>query len=270
MKDLSIKGRLTADPEIRNSTSGKAYVVFTLASDYSKKNNDTWETKTTFFNFISHDERIKKFCSTLKKGQKLLVGAKIEKRKVTNKDGKDDYRFYFYPESIDVIAQGTKEAPTETHFNLNEFAITGNIKITERVGPKGPFMAVSVSRYEYKDKDKDTNVYSYFDFTVFNENLKNRISSYMKNGDNVTVTGFVTVNANDANKKVVLNARNVSLNRSFTNEEKVPVVEAIESVTEAAKAEEGNETFGTEELFNNASFEDFGEFSMMDDGDLPF
>ena len=77
-------GRLTRDPELRNTTTGKQVVNFGLAVD------DTYNKEhTNFFNVSAWGktaEFVQKYCA---KGRLVAVDGRLNQRKYTTKDGEE-------------------------------------------------------------------------------------------------------------------------------------------------------------------------------------
>lgn len=86
----TLEGRLTADPELRFTPSGKGVCSFTVVCSDRRKNESTneWEdVDPTFFN-VTAWERLGENCAeSLRKGDLVLVVGKIKQRSYQNRDG---------------------------------------------------------------------------------------------------------------------------------------------------------------------------------------
>lgn len=63
---LIVQGNLTRDPELKTSTNGKSYCMFTLACNVNKN-------KCYFLPFIMFGEQAENFCKWSKKGDMRII-----------------------------------------------------------------------------------------------------------------------------------------------------------------------------------------------------
>lgn len=91
---LTIRGRLTADPELRFTPSGAAVVNFTVASQASKfdKQSSEWKDQPTKFWRCAGWNRGKltlaeNIANTLKKSDNIIVFGELTTREYETKDG---------------------------------------------------------------------------------------------------------------------------------------------------------------------------------------
>lgn len=86
------KGRLTRDPEVRYTQSGKAVATFTLACDRRKgKNAPKGQPTADFISCVAWEklaETIKNYCG---KGKELLVEGHLQTRSYDDKNGVKHY-----------------------------------------------------------------------------------------------------------------------------------------------------------------------------------
>lgn len=95
-------GRLTADPEIRRTNSGKPIANFSLATSESWKDKSTGERKekTEFHRIVVFNEGLCKVIEEyLKKGSKVYLEGQLQTRKWQDKDGNDRW-------STEIVLQG--------------------------------------------------------------------------------------------------------------------------------------------------------------------
>lgn len=79
---ITLIGRLTADPELKFTNSGKAVVKFSIAVDkrWQNKQSQEWETKTSFFNVSAWDHLAEHVAESMKKGYRVIVTGIMEQR----------------------------------------------------------------------------------------------------------------------------------------------------------------------------------------------
>lgn len=103
---LTIKGRLTADPELRFTPSGSGVVNFTVAVNASKLDRDsnTWKDQPTkFWRCAAWNQgkltRAENVANMLKKGDSVIVYGELTTREY-DKDGEKRYADEIRVESI--------------------------------------------------------------------------------------------------------------------------------------------------------------------------
>jgi single-strand DNA-binding protein len=75
-------GRLTRDPELRTSQSGKEIANFSIAVDGFRKDDDS-----SFFNVVAFGSTASFIGKYLGKGRLIAVDGRLQQRKYTTKDG---------------------------------------------------------------------------------------------------------------------------------------------------------------------------------------
>ena len=81
MNKTVLLGRLTRDPEVRYTQTGKMVVNFTLA--VKRK----YEENTDFFNIIAWNKTGEFVSKYFKKGQQVLINGRLQNRDYEGKDG---------------------------------------------------------------------------------------------------------------------------------------------------------------------------------------
>ena len=80
-----LMGRLTADPELRYTTSNIPVTSFTLAVDRAYRSGE--ERQTDFINIVAWRQRAEFVSKWFHKGQLVAVEGSIQTRRYTDKDG---------------------------------------------------------------------------------------------------------------------------------------------------------------------------------------
>ena len=80
-----IMGRITADPELRTTTSGLSVTSFTVAVDRAYKSGD--ERQTDFINVVAWRGTADFVSRCFKKGQMIAVQGSIQTRNYKDKNG---------------------------------------------------------------------------------------------------------------------------------------------------------------------------------------
>jgi single-strand DNA-binding protein len=84
MNQVSLFGRLTRDPELRYTQSGKAVVNFTLAINRFGENNEA-----DFFDCVVWDKQAELIANSCKKGHRLLVWGRLQQDKWQDQQGQN-------------------------------------------------------------------------------------------------------------------------------------------------------------------------------------
>lgn len=139
MNKCHFMGRLTEDPVIRYSKGEKPVMVvnYTLAIDRKYKRPD--EPKTDFLDFVGYGSDAEFAEKYLKKGKRIIVTARCQKRSYTNKEGRKITVVEFIIEDQEFAeskrAEEEREKPEEIRENKD-----GYMYIPEDAGDDGlPF-----------------------------------------------------------------------------------------------------------------------------------
>lgn len=81
---ITVIGNLTADPELRTTSSGKSVINFALA--YTPRKPDGSDGNTSFYNIAAWEYLADNFAASFKKGDRLIVVGRVEQDKWTDKE----------------------------------------------------------------------------------------------------------------------------------------------------------------------------------------
>lgn len=87
MNRICLVGRLTRDPELRTTTTGKNYATFSVAVNKRIKPQDPNERDADFFNIKVWGQQADYVNNYLTKGRLVSVEGRIESRKYTDQQG---------------------------------------------------------------------------------------------------------------------------------------------------------------------------------------
>lgn len=103
MNKLTIIGNLTADPELRTTTSGKDVCSFTVAVN-RKKTPGNQNPGADYFKVNAWEERGKICSKYLKKGSKVCVIGSVSVRPYTNNKGEAAASMEVKPDDIEFLS----------------------------------------------------------------------------------------------------------------------------------------------------------------------
>lgn len=102
MNKIILLGRLTRDPEVRYTTTGKVVCQFTLAVDRPFTNQDG-QREADFINIVVWG-KIAELCgNSLMKGHRALVDGRLQIRSYDGKDGNKRYVTEVVANSVEFI-----------------------------------------------------------------------------------------------------------------------------------------------------------------------
>ena len=90
INNSTIVGRLTRDPDLRYSQTGKAVCNFTLATNRPFKNAQG-ENEADFIKCLTFGKQAENLANYMRKGSLVGVEGRIQTRSYTNKDGNKVY-----------------------------------------------------------------------------------------------------------------------------------------------------------------------------------
>lgn len=86
MNVVCLTGRLTADPELKKTQTGKSVVSFTLAVDRDFKSADG-ERQADFINCVAWNQPAEFITKFFKKGKMIAIVGELRNRQYETKDG---------------------------------------------------------------------------------------------------------------------------------------------------------------------------------------
>lgn len=122
LNSCCLQGRLTKDPELRYTTSGKAVATVCIAVERNRKNT-SGEKETDWINLVVWDKKAELLSKHFAKGQMLIADGSIQTRSYTDKDGNKRTAFEVLVNNI-YFADSKKE--TAPQGNTSTFTFPEN------------------------------------------------------------------------------------------------------------------------------------------------
>lgn len=108
---VTLMGNLTRDPELKHTNGGTAYLRFTLAVGYSKKQQDgSYKDETDFPTCIAWGKRAEAIAKYLAKGSGLLVDGKLRTGSYEDKNGTKHYTVDVHVEDFNFAGEKQKNS----------------------------------------------------------------------------------------------------------------------------------------------------------------
>lgn len=106
MNNVSLIGRLTADPELKHTQSGTACTRFSVAVDRRVKQGE--EKQTDFITVVAWQQRAEFICKYFSKGQKIALTGSIRTGSYTDRDGNKRNTFEVWAENVEFCETKTQ------------------------------------------------------------------------------------------------------------------------------------------------------------------
>lgn len=111
MNRIVLVGRLTRDPELRTTTTGKSFVNFSIAVNKRIKPTNPDERDADFFNIKAWDKTADYVSNYLGKGRLVSVEGRMESRKYTDKEGQNREIWEVVADQVNGLDRPRDDAP---------------------------------------------------------------------------------------------------------------------------------------------------------------
>ena len=109
MNKVILVGRLTRDPEVKNTTTGKAVATFTLAVDRRFKNKDG-QKEADFVPIVVWGKQAEFVGQYLSKGSQIGVSGRLQVRSYDAQDGQRRYVTEVVADEINFLSSSRKDS----------------------------------------------------------------------------------------------------------------------------------------------------------------
>lgn len=118
MNNVSLIGRLTADPELRRTQSGLATTRFSIAVDrrFAKQGE---ERQTDFINIVAWRQTAEFICKYFTKGQRIALTGSIQTGSYTANGGTKRYTFDVVADSVEFTEKKQQNGNYGNNSNIN-------------------------------------------------------------------------------------------------------------------------------------------------------
>ena len=112
MNNVSLIGRLTAEPELKYTQNDKAYTRFNVAVDRPVKSGE--EKQADFISIIAWNKTAEFICKYFTKGQRIALTGSIRTGSYTDKDGNKRYTFEVLANDVEFCEAAKKDTAERT------------------------------------------------------------------------------------------------------------------------------------------------------------
>lgn len=113
-----LMGRLTADPELRQTTSGIASCRFSVAVDRGYKSKDTGERQTDFINVIAWRATAEFISRYFSKGKMIIVEGSLRNDNYTDKNGVKHYSMNVQADNVSFGESKSASSASSTSMSI--------------------------------------------------------------------------------------------------------------------------------------------------------
>lgn len=110
---VAMEGRLTHDPELRQTTSGKSVASFTIACDRGFKTADG-KSQADFLDCVAWERRAEFICRYFGKGDLIVIDGRLQTRKYQDKSGNNRTAVEIYVNNAHFAGKKESAAPAST------------------------------------------------------------------------------------------------------------------------------------------------------------
>ena len=115
MNSVCVSGRLTRDPELLSTPSGKAMCRFAIATNDRKKEGDVWVDAPTFLDMTAWGKRAETLAEYRRKGDMLIVEGRLRVESWDDKKtGSKRSKLVLAPDRIEWPSKGENQARSGT------------------------------------------------------------------------------------------------------------------------------------------------------------
>ena len=119
MNRVDLVGRLTRDPELRHTTSGRAVCQLNLAINRTFTNQNG-EREADFINVVVWDKQAENVSKYVTKGRLVSVEGRLQSRSYDDKDGKRVYVTEVVANSVQFLSTGNANNSNNGGYNSLE------------------------------------------------------------------------------------------------------------------------------------------------------
>ena len=126
MNSIIIKGRLTADPELKYTQSNTAVTSFGVA--VNRRFAQEGQQDTDFFNVTAWNKTAEFITKYFKKGQEILIQGRLQQRTWETESGEKRYAVDIVAEQVEFCGSKKDNSSEGEPENVNQAELDVNVK----------------------------------------------------------------------------------------------------------------------------------------------
>lgn len=120
MNSIFLLGRLTKDPEVRYTPTGRVVASFVLAVDRPFL-NPQGQREADFINCVMWGKQAEVIGNTVSKGQRLMVEGRLQIRAYDGKDGQKHWMTEVLVANFEYVERKNASAPTSSNSQPQQY-----------------------------------------------------------------------------------------------------------------------------------------------------
>ncbi len=146
LNHIIIMGRLTRDPELRRTGSGRAVASFSVAVERDFPNKETGEKEVDFIDCVAWQQTGEFVSKYFNKGALIVVSGRLQVRPWTDKDGNKRY-------ATEIVANNVYFGGSKKESNTTDTTSKPNAWNTTYGGYTGGYVTPTTSDFAMFDDD---------------------------------------------------------------------------------------------------------------------
>lgn len=118
LNEILLQGRLTQDPELKTTNSGKSVISFSLAVERDFSTGD--EKETDFINIVAWNKTAEFISKFFTKGKQMLLRGSLQVRKYQTQNGENRYATEVIADKVWFCGDKGKDALAEFKKEVEE------------------------------------------------------------------------------------------------------------------------------------------------------
>ena len=115
LNKVILGGRLTADPELKTTSSGISVVTFSIAVNRRYSKDSAQQNETDFFNVTAWRQTAEFVSRYFRKGSSICVSGSIQNRNWTDQQGQKHYRTDIVADEV-MFVDSRSDSPASADF----------------------------------------------------------------------------------------------------------------------------------------------------------
>ncbi len=151
MNNVSLVGRITADPELRHTQSGIAMTRFTLAVDRRIKSGE--EKQADFITIVAWRQQAEFVCKYFSKGRRMAITGSIRTGSYTTQDGSKRYTTEVFADTVE-FCESKSDSGSGGNYSGNSYGSSYN-QNRQDPAPAATYSSGNTGDFEDMPSDDD-------------------------------------------------------------------------------------------------------------------
>lgn len=120
INQITLVGRLGADPELRTTKTGKSVATFSVATDRPIRTEQGWDRITEWHRCVAWEKKAEWVAAQLKKGDPAAISGSVRYSSWTDDSGNKRYKTEVHADTVSFMSRRSgRVAPPEANRGAN-------------------------------------------------------------------------------------------------------------------------------------------------------